>query len=116
MTDGEKIRKIETKLDILYAYCGDSIDDELDYDLYDFIDEIMDMLKSSVEQSENKPLTLDKLRQMDGEPVWIDDWYQDFHGWELSADASDYLDGRNQREYGSAWLAYARKPEGSEKA
>lgn len=63
---------------------------------------------------ENKPLTLEQLWQMDGEPVWIDDWFEDFHGWELSADASDYLDGRDPTQYGSQWLAYTGKPEVSE--
>lgn len=60
---------------------------------------------------ENKPLTLEQLRRMGGEPVWIDDWFEDFHGWELSTDASDYLGGRDLAQYGSRWLAYARKPE-----
>lgn len=62
-------------------------------------------------QPENKPLTLDELREMDGEPAWIDDWYQDFHGWELSCDASDYLAERDVSQYGSAWIAYHYNPE-----
>lgn len=58
----------------------------------------------------NKPLTLEELREMDGEPVYIDDWFQDFHGWELSADALDYFDDRDTAQYGSQWLAYRSKP------
>lgn len=61
----------------------------------------------------NDPLTLEELRKMDGEPVWIDDWYEDFHGWELSETASDYFDGesRTVEAYGTRWVAYRRKPE-----
>lgn len=67
---------------------------------------------------ENKPLTLEQLRQMDGEPVWIDG--KDYGGWTIfkasankqvarcpdNVNLSYYMDG-----YGKTWLAYARKPE-----
>lgn len=62
-------------------------------------------------QLEGKPLTQDELREMDGEPVYIDDWFQDFHGWELSAVAEDYFDERDVAQYGSQWVAYRYKPE-----
>lgn len=75
----------------------------------------------------NEPLTLDELRQMNEEPVWI----QTGRGghWELSADAQDYFDDRDPDFYGMechvpgcsspcqhglhqlGWLAYKRKPE-----
>lgn len=65
-----------------------------------------------------KPLTLDELRQMDGEPVWIQEGGAGH--WELSADAADYLEDRDLDFYGmiacggglhqSGWLAYRRKP------
>lgn len=61
-------------------------------------------------QAENPPLAIDELYQMDGEPVWIDDWYEDFHGWEFSEDAADYVEGRNVKSYGSSWVAYRHKP------
>lgn len=69
-------------------------------------------LREQEEQENRKPLTLDELRQMDGEPVWIDDWFEDFHGWELSEDASDYFDGdsRTVESYGTRWEAYRSKP------
>lgn len=59
-----------------------------------------------------EPLTIEELRRMDGEPVWIDDWWEDSHGWELSMDASDYFEGerRTEKEYGSIWVAYRHKP------
>lgn len=69
----------------------------------------------------NEPLTLDELREMDGEPVWI-----------ANPDALGYgrwgiVDGVYQAEddqvlmlrgdyschyYGKTWLAYRRPPEG----
>lgn len=58
----------------------------------------------------NDPLTLDELRQMDGQPVWIDDWIEPYNGLELSEDASDYFEGRDVKKYGSAWFAYRRQP------
>ena len=61
---------------------------------------------------EDRALTLDELRKMGGEPVWIDDWFEDSHGWELSEDASDYFDGygRTVKSYGTRWVAYRSKP------
>ena len=69
-------------------------------------------LREQEERENRKPLTLDELRKMDGEPVWIDDWFEDFHGWELSEDASDYFDGdsRTVESYGTRWEAYRSKP------
>ena len=71
----------------------------------------------------NEPLTLDELREMDGEPVWI-----------ANPDALRYgrwgiVDGVYQAEddqvlmlrgdyschyYGKTWLAYRRPPEGED--
>ena len=73
----------------------------------------------------NEPLTLDELREMSGEPVWIVE-QPDWGHWELSADAEDYLADRDQDFYGLkhddpagryglhvlGWLAYRRPPEG----
>ena len=75
----------------------------------------------------NEPLTLEQLREMDGEPVWIVE-QPDWGHWELSADAEDYLANRDQDFYGLkhddpagryglhvlGWLAYRRPPEGEE--
>ena len=72
----------------------------------------------------NEPLTLDELRKMDGEPVWIVE-YPDWGHWELSADAEDYVTDRELSFYGMkhndpagryglhklGWLAYRQKPE-----
>ena len=77
----------------------------------------------------NEPLTLEQLREMDGEPVWIVE-HPDWGHWELSADAEDYIADRDQDLYGLkhddpagqcglhvlGWLAYRRPPEGEEDA
>lgn len=73
----------------------------------------------------NEPLTLEQLREMDGEPVWIVE-HPDWGHWELSADAEDYIADRDQDLYGLkhddpagqcglhvlGWLTYRRPPEG----
>ena len=70
-----------------------------------------------------KPLTLDQLREMDGQPVWIVE-YPDWGHWELSEDANDYIVDRNLNfdgmkhddpdgRYGLhklGWLAYSYPP------
>lgn len=75
-------------------------------------------------QSKNESLTLDELKQMDGEPVYIVE-YPDWGHWELSEDAEDYLCDRDPDFYGMThndpagkyglhtlgWLAYRNKPE-----
>ena len=69
----------------------------------------------------NEPLTLEQLRQMDGEPVWIVDvgphkWYGP--GWAI-VDRNNCLvrTAKNWNpvffeRYGERWLAYRRPPEG----
>lgn len=91
-----------------------------------------DMAISALRQQEivtnrnglNEPLTLDELRQMDGEPVWIVE-EPDWGHWELSADADDYVADREPSFYGMkhndpagryglhklGWLAYRQKQE-----
>lgn len=87
-----------------------------------------------------QPLTLDELRSMGGEPVYIVEHDADISGhaghWELSESAEDYFDDRDETFYGLAcsgkkdgwckqegcknglhlmgWLAYRTKPEGIE--
>lgn len=69
----------------------------------------------------NEPLTLEQLREMDGEPVWIVDvgphkWYG--HGWAI-VDRDNCLvrTAKNWNpvffeRYGERWIAYRRPPEG----
>ena len=70
-----------------------------------------------------KTLTLERLREMDGQPVWIVEAPHWGH-WELSEDAEDYIIDRHEEFYGLkytdpegkhglhklGWLAYAYPP------
>lgn len=92
---------------------------------YTILREALDMAISALRQQGqelNAPLTLDELRTMDGEPVWIhfiggavirnDGWFivsqigtsEIF----LSGKVSVY---KNFWYYGETWLAYRQKPE-----
>lgn len=80
-------------------------------------------LRAQQEAESPKPLTLDELREMDGEPVWIVE-YPDWGHWELSEDAQDYIADRDTDFYGMrhddpcgryglhklGWLTYRHKP------
>lgn len=65
----------------------------------------------------NKPLTLEELREMGGEPVWIES--DGFMGarWQIIRcvdDKSTWLRGfpaLKNEDYGKTWLAYRYKPE-----
>lgn len=77
----------------------------------------------------NEPLTMDELRKMDGEPVWVsvsNNWRESgvSEGWCLVRFRSEddrvrvYIyDTRHgarfftQQDYGISWFAYRRKPE-----
>ncbi|WP_085833861.1 hypothetical protein [Clostridium merdae] len=76
---------------------------------------------------ENKPLTLEQLRQMEGEPVWtVTRGLESSGRWELIEFSKCDFKGREvitlanidegqydgfADTYGKTWLAYARKPE-----
>ena len=76
-------------------------------------------LREKAEREDPKPLTLEELRQMDGEPVWIK---ADYYG--IFADVvkiSGRDDGDNfvgvklcyrlqENGYGKTWIAYRHKP------
>ena len=83
---------------------------------YTIIREALDMAISALRQQEtvtnrnglNDPLTLDELRKMDGEPVWLVN--QNGGRWVIMSGA--YLwDSRKNADYGKTWLAYRQKPE-----
>ena len=75
--------------------------------------EALDMAISALQQQErfgetNKALTMEELRQMDGEPVWLVN--QNGGRWVIMSGA--YLwDSRKNADYGKTWLAYRQKPE-----
>ena len=75
----------------------------------------------------NEPLTLEQLREMDGQPVYVvpENEYSELGGWcVISADDSDdyscaLVPGTDCwrwsfEAYGEQWLAYRRPPEGEE--
>lgn len=51
-------------------------------------------------------IPLERLADMGGEPAFIVSRDEDPH-WELSADGTDYLEGRDPRQYGTGWAAFA---------
>lgn len=66
-----------------------------------------DKIRHKQESVHNDPLTLDELRQMGGEPVWLVN--QNGGHWVIMSGA--YLwDNRKNAEYGKTWLAYRQKP------
>lgn len=76
----------------------------------------------AVEIDQVKPLTLDELRKMDGEPVWvcfIDGVVMRDDGWFIFAllnESQAILEGKhpvykNLEVYGKTWLAYRQKQE-----
>ena len=74
---------------------------------------------------ENKALTLEELKQMNGMPIWVIGKRAlgtDVNGWMLITTKSsrpaalDCTGACNFGTYGQTWLAYTRKPEGSKKS
>ncbi len=78
-----------------------------------YADEIMELR----ERGRNDPLSLDELRQMDGEPVWVvwldgrlkSRWY--IVGSSLWIEMFTEWDGAFSLDYGKTWLAYRHKTE-----
>ena len=74
---------------------ADPEDDFPDLKYSDTLDQLFYLAGQALRQQEtvanrNEPLTLDELREMGGEPVWIVE-DPDWDHWELSADADDYV-------------------------
>ena len=80
-----------------------------------------------IEAQQNEPLTVEQLREMDGEPVWVDftgSAIKREPGWFILKNAQDeevYLVGKTSvykgyEYYGKAWLAYRHPPERQEDA
>ena len=74
----------------------------------------------------NEPLTLEQLREMDGEPVWVkclkpNKYINPPVRWRILEKSItgtfgvwDGEDSLIERNYGTDWLAYRRPPEGEE--
>lgn len=90
---------------------------------FDYIDDLIAAWNTRA-ADENPPLTLDGLREMHRQPVWIQGKEEKFSGWAIvGATFDDYDkivarcdDGLNisyyMKDCGKKWLAYRRKPEG----
>lgn len=63
----------------------------------------------------NKPLTLEQLRQMDGEPVWAKEYLSGKCGYGIVRKQSLMQNFTKKalwlNDYDKTWLSYARKPE-----
>ena len=65
----------------------------------------------------NEPLTIEQLREMDGEPVWVET-KAGLKFWGIvtkicvSSGDGRYLLITEDTEYGQTWVAYRRPPEG----
>ncbi|QEY33716.1 hypothetical protein FL966_00810 [Caproiciproducens galactitolivorans] len=85
------------------------------------INRLKDMLTDLCNSApENKPLTLERLRQMDGEPVWIKGSDAKTSGWalikgkrekQIANCPDDWNISYYMKDYGKTWLAYSRKLE-----
>ena len=69
-----------------------------------------------IKQERNTPLTLDELRQMDGEPVWVQSpGVPEYGRWAIVEGVGENClflhDDFTCHEYGKTWLAYRQKPE-----
>lgn len=75
-------------------------------------------LRAQQQLESNEPLTVDELREMDGEPVYIhSDTFPGDCGWRVVKKASvldiQFTDGDCFifTFYGKSWIAYRRKPQ-----
>lgn len=81
----------------------------------------IDMAISALRQQEtvtnrNEPLTMDELRQMDGEPVWVQSpGVPEYGRWAIVEGVGENClflhDDFTCHDYGKTWLAYRHKPE-----
>ena len=89
----------------------------------------VDMAISALRQQEtvtnrnglNEPLTLDELRKMDGEPVWVQSpGVPEYGRWAIVEGVGENClflhDDFTCHDYGKTWLAYRQKPEEADHA
>lgn len=120
MTREEAIKHI-----ITYAY----YEDDIPLQVATALDMAISALRAQQEQESNEPLTLDGLRQMKGEPVWITPVKESGHipvpeQWTIFAGMSEDINKNKVyvfstirtplsctgESYGQTWLTYRRKP------
>ena len=107
-------------LEIIEKYCGD-------YDCHDSESFDKQAVRMAIRSAPtltppNEPLTIEQLRDMDGEPVWValtDEKWSRLNGWYLVHHGNAYLARTDDWEldaegYGVEWIAYRRPPERQE--
>ena len=95
---------------------------------YTILREALDMAISALRQQEHfrevtkkvEPLTLDEMRQMDGEPVWVQSpGVPEYGRWAIVEGVGENClflhDDFTCHDYGKTWLAYRHKPEEDDK-
>ena len=100
-----------------HELCEENKDNQ---DLYNACSLAIDALRRA--QPANEPLTIDELREMDGEPVFVaSPGVEEYGHWGIVCGVDDtagrtlYLRGDYScHDYGKTWLAYRRPPERSE--
>ena len=84
--------------------------------------EALDMAVKTLEDvtdkdvGKNEPLTLDELRKIDGEPVWVQSpGVPEYGRWAIVEGVGENClflhDDFTCHDYGKTWLAYLQKPE-----
>ena len=83
--------------------------------------EALNMAIAALSKPSNEPLSIEQLREMDGEPVYIhSDIFPEDCGWRVIARADVlriYFTDRTSlslTDYDKSWIAYRRPPEGEE--
>ena len=92
---------------------------------YTILREALDMAISALRQQDHfreatkkvEPLTLDELRKMDGEPVWVQSpGVPEYGRWAIVEGVGENClflhDDFTCHDYGKTWLAYRQKPKG----
>lgn len=119
---------IEKAIDELGGYIG-VFDDIYDYELKELwpaLELAVSALREKLERENPKPLTIEELRQMDGEPVYVSDLQRPKESEYCIIHANDkYGHGDENKSaqisgcecfwydfetYGDTWIAYRHKP------
>lgn len=82
----------------------------------DVVTKRMIELEKETVANRNEPLTLDELRRMDGEPVWVQSpGVPEYGRWAIVEGVGENClflrDDFTCHDYGKTWLAYRQKPE-----
>lgn len=109
MTDKEAIEILQEE----HRYCQEPC-----Y-VMNAIERAITALREKLEREQNEPLTLEQLRQMDGQPVWVETpGVRKYGRWAIVegvdteyGEQTLYLHGDfTCRDYGTTWMAYRHRP------